>query len=145
MEKALICLNELVAEGVISHYAIGGAMGASFYIDAVNTEDIDAFVFMVPGPGGIITLEPLYAAMKAKGGVVQAEHVVVDNWPIQVLPAYKPLVEEALRLAVSTTFGSVPTRVFSAEYLCAIALDTGRPKDFLRISTFIEQDEVDAT
>ena len=143
MEKALICLNDIVNEGVIDQYAIGGAIGASFYIEAVNTEDIDAFVFMTPGPGGVITLGSIYEALKVRGGIVKDEHVVIDNWPIQILPAYKPLVENALREAVSTTFGTVPTRVFSAEYICAIALDTGRLKDYLRVATFIEQDQVD--
>jgi hypothetical protein len=143
MERALTCLNEIVNEGIVGQYAIGGAIGASFYIEAVNTEDIDAFVFMTPGPGGIITLGPIYEALKAKGGAVKGEHIVIDNWPIQVLPAYKPLVEEALRESVSTSFNTVPTRVFSSEHPCAIALATGRPKDYLRVSTFIEQDQVD--
>jgi hypothetical protein len=32
----------------------------------------------------------------------------------------------------------------SAEHLVAIMLDTGRPKDYLRISMFLEQGAVDA-
>ena len=41
MEKALIALNEIVADGVISNYAIGDAVGAAFYIEAMQTEDVD--------------------------------------------------------------------------------------------------------
>jgi hypothetical protein len=52
-------------------------------------------------------------------------------------------VEEALADALQTTFDDVPTRVLLPEHLCAIALDTGRLKDYLRVSMFIEQDEVD--
>jgi hypothetical protein len=143
MKQALQCLNELVNEGVIGKYAIGGAVGASFYIEAVNTEHVDAFVFMPPGPGGLISLGPIYDAMIAKGGVARGEHIVIGGWPIQILPAYKPLVEEALADAVQTTFDDVPTSVLLPEHLCAIALDTGRLKDYLRVSMFIEQDEVD--
>jgi len=33
--------------------------------------------------------------------------------------------------------------VFQAEHLCAIALQTGRAKDYLRVSMFLEQDAVD--
>ena len=143
MKLALHSLNELVNEGVIGQYAIGGAVGASFYIEAVNTEDVDAFVFMSPGAGGLISLDPIYAALKAKGGIVQGEHVVIGGWPVQILPAYKPLVEEALANAVATTFDGVPTRVFLPEHLCAVALDTGRLKDYLRVGMFIEQGEVD--
>lgn len=47
--KALKALNGLVADGVIATYAIGGVVGAAFYIEAVQTEDLDAFVFLSPG------------------------------------------------------------------------------------------------
>lgn len=143
MKQALHCLNELVAEGVIGQYAIGGAVGAAFYIEAANTEDVDAFVVMNAGPGGLISLEPVYDALRFKGGVVRGEHVVVGNWPIQILPAYKPLVEAALIHSVETQYDGEPTRVFGPEYLCAVALDTGRAKDLLRVQMFIEQGAVD--
>ena len=143
MEKALIALNEIVSDGVIADYAIGGAIGASFFIEAVNTEDIDAFIFMDVEPNGLLSLSPIYDALVAKGGVVDGEHVVIDGWPIQILPAYKPLVEEALIEAVKTFFGNVQTKVFSAEFLCAVALDTGRIKDYYRVASFIEQGKVD--
>jgi hypothetical protein len=143
MDKAIIALNGIVAEGVISDYAIGGAIGAAFYIEAAQTQDVDVFVFMKPEPNGLLSLSPIYAALVAKGGIVKDEHIVIDGWPIQVLPAYKPLVEEALSESIPTTFNNIPTRVFSPEYACAIALDTGRGKDFLRVSAFIEQGQVD--
>ena len=41
MQAALRALNQLAANGVISQYAIGGAIGASFYIEAVQTESVD--------------------------------------------------------------------------------------------------------
>ena len=37
-------LAELVAEGVIEDYAIGGAMGATFYLEPVVTMDLGVFV-----------------------------------------------------------------------------------------------------
>ena len=143
MKQALLCLNELVNEGVIGQYAIGGAVGASFYIEAVNTEDVDVFVLMTPGPSDLISLGPIYEAMIAKGGVAMGEHIAIGGWPVQILPAYKPLMEEALAAATQTTFDGVPTRVMLPEHLCAIALDTGRVKDYFRVSMFIEQNEVD--
>ncbi len=54
-----------------------------------------------------------------------------------------PLIKEAIRSAVDVDFDGVATRVFRAEHLCAIALQTGRPKDYLRVSMFLEQDAVD--
>lgn len=70
MDKALIALNEIVANGVISDYAIGGAVGAAFYIEAMQTQDVDAFVLMKPEPNGLSSLSPIYAALVAKGGVL---------------------------------------------------------------------------
>jgi hypothetical protein len=142
MDKPLLLLNELVAEGVIGQYAIGGAIGATFYIEAFNTEDLDVFVVMQPSPSGLLTLTPIYDAAKAKGAMVRDEHLVVGNWPIQILPPPNALVEEALPHAKDVTFMNVPTRVLTAEYLCAIALLTGRPKDYFRVSAFIEQGAV---
>lgn len=144
MKEALVALNAITKDGVIDGYAIGGAIGASFYIEAVSTEDIDAFVFLDPAKGSsLISLVPIYDALKKLGGVVEKEHVRFSNWPIQILPAYKPLVEDALRESQAVEFAGVPTRIFTPEYLCAIALDTGRTKDHYRIAMFIEQGAVD--
>lgn len=41
MKRALEVLNKLVAEGVIRDYAIGGAMGATFYLEPISTMDLD--------------------------------------------------------------------------------------------------------
>lgn len=80
---------------------------------------------------------------KKLGGRVEKEYIVIGDWPIQILPAYSPLVEEAVKQAVSVQYGNIETRIFSAEHLCAIALDTGRMKDFYRVASFIEQGKVD--
>ena len=39
MKKTLEVLNRLVAEKVIKDYAIGGAMGAVWYMEAISTMD----------------------------------------------------------------------------------------------------------
>jgi hypothetical protein len=44
--------------------------------------------------------------------------------------------------AVEADVEGVPTWVFKAEHLVAIALQTGRAKDYLRIAQFLEQDAV---
>lgn len=72
-------------EGVIGEYAIGGAVGASFYIEAVNTEDLDAFV--APGPGDLISLGAIYGAMIARQPVAAGT---------QIRPARQALTGEQL-------------------------------------------------
>ena len=144
MKEALHALNSLKQAGVIEDYAIGGAIAASFYIEAVNTEDVDAFLFMSPSEGALLlTLTPIYDALKKLGGIVEKEYVRFGEWPIQILPAYKPLIEEAIKNAASVKYGDIPTRIFTAEFLCVIALDTGRLKDYYRVASFIEQQQVD--
>jgi hypothetical protein len=143
MQDALRALNALVSEGIIEDYAIGGAIGASFYIDALQTEDIDAFVFLANAPSGLILLTPIYEALSRLGGVVEREHVRFGNWPLQILTDANPLIDEAIRSAVNVDYDGVPTRVFRAEYLCAIALQVGRSKDYLRVSMFLEREAVD--
>jgi hypothetical protein len=143
MQAALRALNQLVADKVIEQYAIGGAIGASFYIEAVQTEDVDAFVFMAPSKSGLLTLSPIYDALVKLGGIIENEYIRFAEWPVQILPDANDLVREAIRDAKSVEFDGIPTRVFTAEHLCAVALQTGRTKDYLRVVMFLEAEQVD--
>ena len=143
MQAALRALNQLVTDHVIDRYAIGGAIGASFYMEATQTEDIDAFVFLAPSTSGLLSLTPIYDALVALGGIVEHEYVRFDEWPVQILPDINNLAREAIQSAVETEYDGIPTRVFTAEHLCAVALKTGRTKDYLRVAMFMEQNAVD--
>jgi hypothetical protein len=57
MEKTLQVLNDLVRDGILSCYAIGGAMGATFYAEPALTFDLDIFVLLPHGGSGLLTLE----------------------------------------------------------------------------------------
>jgi hypothetical protein len=143
MQAALRALNRLVADGVIGNYAIGGAIGASFYIDALQTEDIDAFVILPVALSGLVSLTPIYQALLALGGTEEREYIRFGEWPLQILTDANPLIAEAIRDAEQSEFDGVATRVFLPEHLCAIALQTGRLKDYLRVTMFLEQGHVD--
>ena len=143
MRAALEALNRLVAEGVIDNYAIGGAIGASFYLPAMQTEDLDVFVFLPASSGPLVTLTPVYEALKAQGGEVEGQYVRFGKWPVQILTDANALIAEAIREAADTDYDGVPTRVFTPEHLCAIALQTGRSKDFARVILFLDENEVD--
>jgi hypothetical protein len=143
MQDALRALNRLVADGMIAGYAIGGAVGASFYIDALQTEDVDAFVFFPEPVSGLVLLTPIYDALVELGGIVEREYVRFGAWPLQILTDATPLLAEAIRDATEVNFHDVPTRVFRPDHLCAVALQTGRAKDYLRVSLFLEQGAVD--
>lgn len=143
MKAALETLLKLRDEGLLAHFAIGGAIAASYYVEAVATEDLDVFAFLTPSPSGLLLLGPLYERLRQLGGRVQNEHVVIGTWPVQILPAYTPLVEEAVMNASDLPFENVRVPVVSAEHLCAIALQTGRAKDYARVNAFIDAGAVD--
>lgn len=143
MEKTLAVINELEKAGLLSRYAIGGAMGATFYVEPLVTFDLDVFVVLPTGPGGLLTLAPIYEALRARGYHEEGECILVEGIPVQFLPAYNPLLEEALAEARETMYAEVPTRVLRVEHLLAIALQTGRPKDHERIQLFLKEAVLD--
>jgi hypothetical protein len=136
-------LNELQKEGVFSRYAIGGAMGAIFYTEPFLTFDLDVFVVLPTSDGGLLTLAPIYDALRARGYTEENECVIIEGVPVQFLPVYNSLVEEALNNAQDTTYENVPTRILRSEYLVAIALQTGRSKDRERVRILREQAKLD--
>jgi hypothetical protein len=66
------------------------------------------------------------------------EQVEIEGVPVQFLVPPNALVEEALDQAVGQKAFGVATRVFSYEHLLSIMLQTGRGKDFGRISQCLE-------
>ena len=143
MKRTLQVLNELKHGGVIERYAIGGAMGATFYVEPLLTFDLDVFVILPQGDSGLLSLSPLYKALRARGYTEDGACVLIEDVPVQFLPAYNALSEEALREARDTSYEDVPTRVVRAEHLVAICLQTGRDKDRERVRVFREQAELD--
>jgi hypothetical protein len=143
MKHTLQVLNELERNGVIQRYAIGGAMGATFYVEPLLTFHLDVFVLLPQSAGGLLSLAPLYEALRARGYTEEGECVLIEGVPVQFLPAYNMLLEEALRETCETLYEDVSTRVVRAEHLIAICLQTGRDKDRERVRIFREQAELD--
>ena len=143
MKRTLQVLNELERGGVIERYAIGGAMGATFYVEPLLTFDLDVFVILPQAESGLLSLSPLYNALRARGYTEDGECVLIEDVPVQFLPAYNALLEEALREARDTSYENVPTRVVGAERLIAICLQTGRDKDRERVRLLRDQAEID--
>ncbi|HPO15983.1 MAG TPA: hypothetical protein PLI09_21275 [Candidatus Hydrogenedentes bacterium] len=144
MERTIQVLNALEHDGLYTRYAIGGAMGALFFMEPLLTFDLDVFVQFPLTAGGLITLVPIYDALKKRGYSEKEEHVDIEGTYVQFLPVHNPLTEEALKEALDTQFGETPTRVFHPEHLMAIMLQTGREKDLQRFAVFNQQVKVDA-
>jgi hypothetical protein len=143
VKATLELINQMQADGVIGDYAIGGAVGATLYLEPAATLDVDIFVSLPADPGRLLlTLATIYDYLKGRGCPVQDEHIVIGGWPVPFLSPGDDLEREAVAQAIATTVEGVSTRVMSAEHLVAIALRTGRSKDHIRILQFIEQQAV---
>lgn len=141
MKRSLEVLNDLVEAKIVIDYAIGGAMGATFYLEPVLTMDLDVFVLFNDDESNLLPLQPIYKALAARGYTPdehERECINIEGTPVQFLPAYNALLQEALIQAKSVDYVGTPTKVLSAEYLVAIAVQTGRAKDKLRVLAFLE-------
>ncbi len=145
IQEVIKTINKMQADGVMEHYAIGGAVGATFYLEPVATLDVDVFITFKPQAGRlIVSPQPVFDYLKTRGSVIEGEHIVIAGWPVQFLPPSTPLVDEALREAVTRDVDGIPARVFSGEHLAALALQTGRAKDKARLLQFVESGALDA-
>ena len=137
-------LNQMERDGVIKRYAFGGAVGATFYLEPVSTLDVDVFIAFKPQPGSmVVSPAPIFDYLKKFGCKMEGEYIVISGWPVQFLPASGLLLEEALENAVEVDVEGEPARVLTAEYLAAVALQTGRAKDKARVLQFVESNAID--
>jgi hypothetical protein len=108
VKRTIAVLNELEQDGVFLRYAIGGAMGAIFYTEPFLTFDLDVFVLLPSTAGGLLTFAGIYDALRARGYSEENECVTIEGVPVQFLPAYNSLVEEALNEAQESLYEDVP-------------------------------------
>lgn len=135
MQEVCDILEQLVQNGAIKDYALGGATAAGFYGEPLATRDIDVFVFLASPPEGIlITLEPLYTCLREMGfSEFDEEGILIHGFPVQFLAANPGLETEALEHSSSFEWEDHRLRILTPEYLAAIAVATGRPKDRARL------------
>jgi len=135
MQAVCDLLEQLLKEGVLSGYALGGATAAGFHGEPLATRGIDVFVFLDPPPGALlVTLAPLFDRLAELGyGEFEEEGLLVHGFPVQFLSASPGLESEAVRQAVVLEWEGHVVRVMTPEHLAAIALTVGRPKDRARL------------
>ena len=144
IKEVIEILNRMQADGVIERYAIGGAVGATFYLEPIATLDVGVFVEFHAEPGSaIVSPKPIFEYLRDRGCTMEGEYIVIAGWPVQFLPAGSPLLQEALAASVEKDVDGTAARVFTPEHIAAIALDTGRAKDKARVLQFIEAGVLD--
>ncbi|OHB76131.1 MAG: hypothetical protein A2Z34_07660 [Planctomycetes bacterium RBG_16_59_8] len=138
MKKTIRAINKMVSDGVIGGYAVGGAIAAQFYMEPFLTHDLDVFV-LLPDDKRITAVLPLFDYLRKKGHTkFDKEAIVLEGVPVQFIPVHDALTLEAYRAASLKKYDGVPVRVFRPEYLMAIMLKLGRPKDKQRFSVMFE-------
>ena len=137
MKAAVALLNELKRAGVIEDYALFGAVAQMRYTEPVATLDADVLV-LLKDAAPLDVLGPIYRFCRERGFAPREEAVLVGDWPVQFIPTFSPLTEEAVRTAETADIEGLPARVVSARHLAAIALSVGRAKDYARILALLE-------
>lgn len=129
----------MLEDGVVRKYAVGGAMAVLFYIEPDTTFDLDIFCVLNSDLGsGLDLLSPIYDYLTKKRYLPDRETVIIKGLPVQFLPVFNALNEEAVERAIVIPFRETPAWVMTPEHLVAIMLQTGRLKDHVRISRFLE-------
>jgi len=137
MKDVARLLNDMLSAGVIADYAIFGAVAQMRYTPTVATMDADILVVM-EGKDTLDVLKPIYEYCSTRGYTPDRETIRVGEWPVQFIPVFNPLTEDAVREAETGEIEGVAFRVVRADFLAAVALSTGRPKDFTRILALLE-------
>ena len=122
---ALRVLNLMRDAGVVEEYAIAGAMAVVFWSEPIPTFDLDVLVFLPESTSPIVSLDPIYRWTAAQGFPARAEHVLIEQVPVQFLPAHNILADEAIERAATLEYEGVPVRVVRPEYLIALYLEPG--------------------
>ena len=114
MKETLEVINKMQEAGVIGKYAIGGAIGATFYLEPTSTFDIDIFISFENMPGSLIASPaPIYSYLKTLGYEPKDEHIEIEGENVQFLPADDQLHREALSQAIETNVDGVRTWVMT--------------------------------
>jgi hypothetical protein len=120
--NTLRAVNGLKSSGIIEEYAVAGAMALTFWIEPVATFDLDVLVMLPRSDGPLVSLDPIYRWATDRGYVAEHEHVVIEGVPVQFLPSFGALTDEAIRTAADREYQGVDLRVVRPEYLIALFL-----------------------
>jgi len=137
-------INGLKNEGVIREYAIGGATAVLFYAEPARTYDVDVFVLLAQSASQtLLSIDGLYDWARQRGFDIDAEHILIHGVPVQFLPAYNSLAEDAISSARIFEYEGVPVRVIGPEHLIALALQAGGKRRRERAWQVLESHDVD--
>ena len=87
MEATIAVLNDLVTHRVIEKYAIGGAVGAIFWVEPFDTVDLDVFVFL-PASAQIVIAQDRQVREPSRS-IVPRRSSILKNQPFSLVKRNK--------------------------------------------------------
>jgi hypothetical protein len=139
-------LEEMQDAGIISNYAVGGAVAAILHSEAISTVDLDIFFFLAEPPKGLIlSLEKIYDYARKNSFPFDKDFINIHGWLVQFVEAsHSPLWTEAIETAETMTIDERTAKVIDREHLAAMWIFAGRKKDIRKIEMFDEAAIMDA-
>src|ERR1700692_3999128 len=78
IREVISLINQMVTDGVIDRYAIGGAVGATFYLEPVAPLDVHVFVAFRAEPGQLLASpKPIFDYLASHGCSMKGEYVMI--------------------------------------------------------------------
>ena len=145
MKRVIQILDEMVKDGVIADYVIGGATALLYFSEPTFTEDIDVFVYLKRrGNSTIVDMSPLYEYLTTKKGYRHdGDYILVEGFPVQFIVPYDALSVEAFSKAVVVSLAGNRVKIFNIEYLIAIMVQLGKRKYRERLRILVEDKPYD--
>jgi hypothetical protein len=145
LADVLKVLADMQAENIIEDFAIGGAVAAILHYEPISTIDLDIFFFLSEKQSGLIlSLDKIYDFAKRKGFEFDSEFINIYGWLVQfVESSHNELWVEAIKNADIFETSGIKFSVIGKEYLTAMWILAGRPKDYKKIEMFVEAEFLD--
>ena len=144
MKAAIEAINQMQADGVICHYAVGGAVGATYYSEPASTSGLEIFVILPFNPdGSSVSRAALQDYLMARGRRLSEDCFELGGWPVNFLVASNDLESAAVAGSLPASIDGERTWVMMAEHLVAIALTANRLRDRIWILRLAEADAID--
>ena len=110
MREVASLLNDMVEARIIHSYAVFGAVAQMRYTQAAATMDADVLIVTLEAdridmPGAVDRY------CQSRGYMPEGEAIRVGEWPVQFIPVFNAVTEEAVRHAEIGEIDGVPVRV----------------------------------
>ncbi len=119
-------------DGVISEYAVGGAIAFITWDQPVATGDVDVLVLIAEEVSALDPLRTIFNWLTAHDIRLDGQYALIAGVAVQFLIAWNSLVVEGIREAATVPYEGAALRVLRPAYLVAIWRNDPAANTFLR-------------